>query len=118
MSEFKTAEDSRDVGKTTATATLPGMTIEISHHRPPEGDREEIAIKLQAIPSFEAFESFLGATNPFAFWANATELAWSSWFQAAQAMMPPANMGMLTPLISSDDRNPPSGTSQRHPDGL
>ena len=75
MSEFKTAEDSRDVGKKTATATLPGMTIEISHHRPPEGDREEIAIRMQAMPSFEAFDSFLGATNPFAFWANATQLS-------------------------------------------
>lgn len=91
------------------------MTIEISHHRPPEGDREEIAIKMQAIPSFEAFDSFLGATNPFAFWANATRLAWSAWFEAAQAMMPPLSMGTLLPPTSSDDRNLSSGTSRRHP---
>ena len=77
MSEFKGTEDPRSVGTTTATARLPGMTIEISHHRPPEGDREEVFIKLQAMPSFEAFGSLLEATNPFAFWANATQLAWS-----------------------------------------
>jgi hypothetical protein len=112
LSEFKTAEASRDVGTTKATATLPGLTIEISHHRPPEGDREEIAIKLQAVPSFDAFGSLFEAKNPFAFWANATQLAWSSWFQAAQAMMPPSNM--LLPPASSDDRKPSSGTSERH----
>jgi len=112
LSDFNTAEDSRDVGETTATATLPGMTIEISHHRPPEGDREEITIKLQAIPSFEAFGSLLEATNPFAFWANATQLAWSSWFQAAQTMMPPSNMATLLPPISFDERNPSSDASR------
>jgi hypothetical protein len=112
LSEFQTAEASRDVGTTKATATLPGLTIEISHHRPPEGDREEIAIKLQAMPSFEAFGSLLETTNPFAFWANATQLAWSSWFRAAQAMMPPSNT--LLPPSAFDERKPSSGASERH----
>ena len=111
MSEFHTVEASRDVGTTKATATLPGLTIQISHHRPPEGDREEIAIKLQAMPSFEAFGSSLETTNPFAFWANATQLAWSSWFRAVQAMMPPSNM--LLPPSAFDERRSSSDTSER-----
>ena len=60
----------------TATARLPGLDIEVVHRRSTGGDREEISINLQAVPSFEAFGRFLEATNPFVFWAEATRLAW------------------------------------------
>jgi hypothetical protein len=68
-----------------ATTRLPGLDIEIVHRRSPEGDREEISINLQAVPSFEAFGRFLEAANPFVFWAEATRL---TWLEAARALTP------------------------------
>jgi len=67
-----------------ATTRLPGLDIEIVHRRSPEGDREEISINLQVVPSFEAFGRFLEAANPFVFWAEATRL---TWIEAARALM-------------------------------
>jgi hypothetical protein len=69
-----------------STIWLFGLTIEIAHHRLPGADREEISIKLQAVPSFEAYGRFLEATNPFVFWAEATRLTWFCWLQAAFPM--------------------------------
>ncbi len=68
-----------------ATARLPGLDIEVVHRRSPDGDREEISINLQAVPSFETFGRFLEAANPFVFWAEATRL---TWLEAARALMP------------------------------
>ena len=42
-----------------ATARLPGLDIEVVHRRSPGGDREEISINLQAVPSFEDFGRFV-----------------------------------------------------------
>jgi hypothetical protein len=69
-----------------ATTRLPGLDLEIVHRRSPEGDREEISINLQAVPSFQAFGRFLEAANPFVFWAEATRL---TWLEAARALTPP-----------------------------
>jgi len=91
LSGFKGTKGPSEVGVTTATAHLPGLTIEIVHHRPPGGDREEISINLQAVPSFEAFGRFLEAANPFIFWAEATRLTWFSWLEAARTVMLPSN---------------------------
>ena len=52
---------------------------EIVHHRPPGADGEEISIKLQAVPSFEAYGRFLEAADPFVFWAEATRMTWFCW---------------------------------------
>src|SRR5262245_11629317 len=49
---------------------------------PPLADVEAFSINLQAVPSFEAFGQFLETTNPFAFWAQAVQLAWLPWFGA------------------------------------
>ena len=68
------------------TTRLPGLDIEIVHRRSPEGDREEISINLQAVPSFKAFGRFLEAANPFLFWAEATRL---TLLEAARALTPP-----------------------------
>jgi hypothetical protein len=76
----------------TATARLPGLDIEVVHRRAPGGDREEISITLQAVPSFEAFGRFLEASNPFVFWAEATRL---TWLEAARALMPSSAGGTL-----------------------
>jgi hypothetical protein len=72
----------------TATARLPGLDIEVVHRRSPAGDRDEILISLQAVPSFGAFGSVLYAANPFVLWAEATRL---TWLEAARALMPPSN---------------------------
>jgi hypothetical protein len=81
-----------------ATTRLPGLDIEVVHRRSPDGDREEISINLQAVPSFEAFGRFLEAANPFAFWAEATRL---TWLEAARAFMP-SNAASTLPSSGSN----------------
>ena len=61
---------------TRATASLPGLEIELVHRKPRDAEVEAFSINLQAMPSFEAFEHFLEAANPFAFWAQALQMAW------------------------------------------
>jgi hypothetical protein len=78
----------RDIEATTATARLPGLDIEIVHRRSPDGDAEQISINLQAVPSFEAFGRFIESANPFAFWAQAAQLAWLPWLAATKAVLP------------------------------
>jgi hypothetical protein len=79
-----------------ATASLPGLDIEIVHRRSPGGDAEQISINLQAVPSFEAFGRFVDSANPFAFWVQAAQMAWLPWHAAFQAMLPP---GPTWPLL-------------------
>ena len=67
----------------TATAHLPGLDIEVVHRRVPGGDREEISIRVQAVPSFGVFGRFLEAANPF-FWAEVARL---TWLEAGRALM-------------------------------
>jgi len=74
---------------TRATARLPGLEIEIVHRRLPGTDSEQISINLQATPSFEAFGRFLETANPFAFWAQAAQMAWLPWLGAPRALMLP-----------------------------
>jgi hypothetical protein len=50
---------SSDNGITRATASLPGLEIEIVHRRPQGDDLEALSINLQAMPSFEAFADSL-----------------------------------------------------------
>lgn len=83
-------DDRHDVDETKATAHLPGLDIEILRRRSADGDKEQISIHLLATPSFEAVGRLLALANPFLFWSQAARLAWSSWSDAAQAMMPPA----------------------------
>lgn len=66
-----------DADTTRATARLPGLDIEIVHRR--AANAEQISVQLQAMPSFEAFGRFLESANPFAFWAEATQLMWLPW---------------------------------------
>ena len=102
LSGVKGTTGQSEVGVTTATAHLPGLTVEIVHHRPLGADREEISIKLQAVPSFEAFGRFLEAANPFVFWAEATRLTWFSWLEAARAVMLPSNAVPQLPTSGSE----------------
>jgi len=86
MQEFKgtTPEDEGDgaaTGRTRASARLPGLDIEIMHRRAVDHHAEQISINLKAVPSFEAFGRALEAANPFAFWAQAAQLAWLPWLE-------------------------------------
>ena len=85
---------------TRATAHLPGLDIEVMHRRAAEGDAELISIHLRAAPSFEAFGRALDA-NPFAFWAQAAQLAWQPWIGAAFAL--PWTFGALALPRPSDE---------------
>ena len=89
MLEFEKATPPSDVEPTKATAHLPGLAIEITHRRSPDGDAELISINMQAVPSFEAFGRYVEAANPFAFWARAAQLAWLPWIEAARTMTLP-----------------------------
>jgi hypothetical protein len=93
MQEFKGTRpqgevDAAETGTTRATARLPGLDIEIMHRRAVEGHAEQILINLKAVPSFEAFGRALEAVNPFAFWAQAAQLAWLPWLGALSLPRP------------------------------
>lgn len=82
-----------DDDTTRAVAHLPGLDIEVMHRR--SADAEQIAVRLQAMPSFEAFGRAFEVANPFAFWAEAARLMWlpwlalNPWLDAARALLPP-----------------------------
>jgi hypothetical protein len=84
---------SSDSDATRATASLPGLEIEIVHRRPQGDNLEALSINLQAMPPFEAFGRFLETANPFVFWAQAIEqaiqMAWLPWLGASRALMLP-----------------------------
>jgi hypothetical protein len=102
LSELKRDPEQGDGGATKATARLPGLNIEVVHRRSPSGDAEQISIHLQAMPSFEAFGRFLEEANPFAFWMQASRLAWLPWLEAARLATLPFSG---TPALPKAGRN-------------
>src|SRR5262249_37496706 len=113
--EFRVWQDEKEPenSATRATARLPGLDIEIVHRRAVEGDAGQISINLTAAPSFEAFGRVLEAANPFAFWAQAAQLAWQPWLGAARALALPWAFApwTLTPWGSALPRPTEEGTS-------
>jgi len=95
LSQFKRADQSREVETTKATARLPGLEIEIVHRPAVGGDGEQLSIHLQAMPSFEAFGRYLETANPFAFWSEMARLAWLPWLEAMRTAMQPWNVPLL-----------------------
>lgn len=104
MSEFKRDPQQSEERATKATARLPGLNIEVIHRQSPSGDAEQISIHLQAVPSFEAFGRFLEEANPFAFWVQASRLAWLPWLEAARLAMLPFGGTAALPKVGSDAR--------------
>jgi hypothetical protein len=102
LPEFERDAQQSERGATTATARLPGLNIEIVHRQSPSGDAEQISIHLQAMPSFEAFGRFLEDANPFAFWVQASRLAWLPWLEAARIALL-AFGGMPSPPKAGSD---------------
>jgi hypothetical protein len=103
--------DQYSEGDTTrAIAHLPGLEIEVTHRRSPHA--EQIAIHLQAVPSFEAFGRAIENANPFAFWAETARfvwlpwLAWNPWLNAARALLPPGKLEEAPPTIPDSDPSP------------
>jgi hypothetical protein len=89
--------DRHDEDDTTrATATLPGLKVEIVHRQSPGGDAEQISINLQAVPSFDAFGRFLETANPFLFWAHVAQMAWAPWIEAARSIALPLSVAPPT----------------------
>jgi hypothetical protein len=75
------------------------LEIEIVHRRSPNADAEQISINVQALTSFAAFGRMLESANPFAFWAEAAQMAWLPWVGAARAMMLPWSGASSTPKL-------------------
>jgi hypothetical protein len=99
-------EDAIQAGTTRATARLPGLDIEIMHRRAADGDSEQILINLRAEPSLEAFGRALELANPFAFWAQAAQLAWLPWLEITRTLALP---WPLVPWLPQ----PPGDTTSR-----
>jgi hypothetical protein len=104
LPEFERDSQQSEHGATKATARLPGLKIEIVHRQSPSGDAEQISIHLQAMPSFEAFGRFLEDANPFAFWVQASRLAWLPWLEAARIALLPFSATPSLPKAGSDAR--------------
>ena len=81
--------------ETRITARLPRLDIEIVHGRSPGGESEHLSIRLQASPSFQAFDSYFEAANPFLFWMRLAQTAWAPWLGAASTGLPRANANRL-----------------------
>jgi hypothetical protein len=90
-----------------ATAHLPGLDVEIIHRRSPEDDCEQISITMRAVPSFAAFEQYLRAMNPFAFWMETARLVWAPWLQATRTTALPF---VDSPRLTKND--PHAGTDK------
>jgi hypothetical protein len=85
---------------------LPGLDIEVMHRR--SADAEQIAVRLQAMPSFEAFGRALESANPFAFWADAARLLWLPWL----ALNPWLGVGQAVLAPGAVEEAPPTSPEQ------
>jgi hypothetical protein len=101
---------SSDSDTTRATASLPGLEIEIVHRRPQGDDVEALSVNLQAMPSFEAFGRYLETANPFVFWAQAMQqamqMAWLPWLGASRALMLPWHSAAAAALQPQSEAAP------------
>jgi hypothetical protein len=77
--------------ETRAVARLPRLEVEIVHRRLAEADAEELAVRLRATPSFDAFGRHLEAQapfwpwlalGPFLLWQRLLQEAWRPWLEA------------------------------------
>ena len=71
---------------TKITAKLPHLDLEIRHRELPEDGAEEIIIRMQATPSFDAVGaslmpalSAMTSLNPMMLWMNLAQQAWRPW---------------------------------------
>ena len=103
---------SSDNDTTRATASLPGLEIEIVHRRPQGDDLEALSINLQAMPSSEAFGRFLEIANPFVFWAQAMQMAWLPWLGASRALTLPWHAASGAALQPQSETSPKTESAE------
>ncbi len=112
MPERTYSRDS-DIDATRASASLPGLDIDIIRRQSPNGDWEQISINLRATPSFDALGSLFEAANPeaanpFTFWVHATRFMWMPWLLTAQTMMLPAGQPRTLPSAVHPEQEAPA----------
>jgi hypothetical protein len=66
-----------------ATAQLSRLDITIVHRQSPHEGIEEIAIHLRTLPALAALPRSMWTLHPWAFWLEASRLAWAPWLAAA-----------------------------------
>lgn len=71
--------------ETKATASLPGIDIELKRRVDAAEGAEYVSITMRAVPSFEAFGAAAPLFNPFA----AQMALWQGWAEMAQAFWQP-----------------------------
>jgi len=91
LAEIHRATDPGDVQTMRATAQLVGLDIGLDitvlHRQSPHEGTEEIAIHLRTLPTFAALHHSLGSLHPWAFWLEASRLAWAPWLAAARMLL-------------------------------
>jgi len=87
LAEAYRATDPRDVATMRATAQLFGLDITILHRQSPHEGTEEIAVHLRTLPSFAALHRSMWTLHPWAFWLEASRLAWAPWLAAAHMLL-------------------------------
>jgi hypothetical protein len=87
MTDFRKNPPRDDGQSISATASLPGLEIDLWHRRLPAEAGEELTIRLRATPSFEAWGRAMEAYDPIALWAGMVRLAWAPWLMASQVML-------------------------------
>jgi hypothetical protein len=97
-----------EIDATRASARLHGLDIDIIHRQSPNGDWEQMSIKLRATPSFDALGSLFEAANPFTFWVHATRFMWMPWLLTAQTMLLPAGQPRTLPSAAHPEQEAPA----------
>jgi len=81
LAEIHRATDPGDVQTMRVTAQLVGLDITVLHRQSPHEGTEGIAIHLRTLPTFAALHHSLGSLHPWAFWLEASRLAWHRGWQ-------------------------------------
>jgi hypothetical protein len=87
MTEFERRRPRDDGRSISATASLPGLEIDLWHRRLPAEAGEELTIRLRATPSFETWGRAMETSDPIALWAGMVRLAWAPWLVASQMLL-------------------------------
>ena len=97
-----------DIDATRASASLPGLDIDIIRRQSPNGDWEQMSINLRATPSFDALGSLFEAANPFKVWVLDRRFMWMPWLLTAQTMMLPAGQPRTLPSAVHPEQEAPA----------
>jgi hypothetical protein len=74
-------------------ARLPGLDIAAAYRGSRDGDGEQLAVTVRAVPLSEAAGRHFKAVNPFLLWMGLTHLAWTAWLRSLSALSTPSPAG-------------------------